>query len=163
MKTKPTRRWNYNRLAILSAFAVALGYLQAVASLYMHRILGIGPLAANFDPNALQQAPDWLISSQQASQVALIILLTAFALLVAPRLSHKLGVFVFVGGLARLIHYGSLKVAAGWPTCWTTQACLLWIPHPWYGQVWIALVVSAAGVVLGLVLLRGFECYPRSL
>ena len=162
MKTKPTRSWDYNRLALLSAFAVALGYLQASARLYVHRILGIGPLAANFEPNALQQAPDWLISSQQTSQVALIILLTVSALLVAPRLSHRLGVFVFAGGLARLVYYGSLKVAAGWPTSWMTQDCLLWIPRPWYGQIWIALVVSAGAVALGLVLLRGFGRYASS-
>ena len=162
MKSKLTRSWDYNRLALLSAFAMALGYLQALPSLYMHRILGIGPLAANFDPNALQQAPDWLISSQQTSQVALILLLTVFALLVARRLSHKLGVFVFVGGLARLIYYGSLKVAADWPTSWMTQDCLLWIPRPCYGQIWIALVVSAGAVALGLVLLRGFGRYPHS-
>ena len=162
MKIKPTRSWDYNRLALLSAFAVALGYLQASARLYVHRILGIGPLAANFDPSKLQQAPDWLISSQQASEVALIILLTVFALLVAPRLSHKLGVFVFVGGLARLIYYGSLKVAAGWPASWTTQDCLLWIPRPWYGQIWIPLVVSVGAVALGLLLLRGFGRYSSS-
>ena len=162
MKTKPTRSWDYNRLALLSAFAVALGYLQALARLYVHRILAIGPLAAHFDPNALQQAPDWLISSQQTGQVALIILLTVLALLVARRLSHRLGVFVFVGGLARLIYYGSLKVAAGWPASWTTQDCLLWIPRPWYGQIWIALVVSAGAVALGLLLLRGFGRYPSS-
>ena len=162
MKSKLTRSWDYNRLALLSAFAVTLGYLEASARLYVHRILGIGPLAANFDPNALQQAPDWLIASQQTSQVALGILLTVFALLVARRLSHRLGVFVFAGGLARLVYYGSLKVAAGWPTSWTTQDCLLWIPRPWYGQIWIALVVSAGAVALGLVLLRGFGRSPRS-
>ncbi|MCK4324085.1 MAG: hypothetical protein KAW89_06105 [Armatimonadetes bacterium] len=162
MKTKLTRSWDYNRLALLSAFAIALGYLQASARLYVHRILGIGPLAANFDPNVLQQAPDWLISSQQTSEVALIILLTVFALLVARRLSHKLGVFVFAGGLARLIYYGSLKIAVGWPASWMTQDCLLWIPRPWYGQIWIALVVSAGAVALGLVLLRGFGRYPSS-
>ena len=162
MKTKPTRSWDYNRLALLSAFAVALGYLQASAKLYVHRIMGISPLAANFDPNALQQAPDWLISSQQTSEVALIILLTVFALLVARRLSHKLGVFMFASGLARLIYYGSLKVAAGWPVSWTTQDCLLWLPRPWYGQIWLALVVSAGAIALGLVLLRGFSRYPHS-
>ncbi len=162
MKTKPIPSWDYNRLALLSAFAVALGYLQALASLYIHRILAIGPLAANFDPDALQKAPDWLISSQQTGQMALIILLTVFALLVARRLSHKLGVFMFVGGLARLIRYGSLKIAAGWPASWMTQDCLLWIPRPWYGQIWIALLISAGAVGLGLLLLRGFGRYPRS-
>ncbi len=162
MKTKPTRSWDYNRLALLSAFAMALGYLQASARLYVHRILGIGPLAAHFDPNALQQAPDWLISSQQTSQVALIILLTVFALLVARGLSHTLGAFMFAGGLARLIYYSSLKIAAGWPGSWMTQDCLLWIPRPWYGQIWIALVVSAGAVALGLLLLRGFRRYPSS-
>jgi len=162
MKTKSTRSWDYNRLTLLSAFAVALGYLQALAILYVHHILGIGPLTANFDPNALQQAPDWLISSQQTSQVALIILLTVFALLVARRLSHKLGVFVFVGGLTMLVRYASLKAATAWPVSWTTQYCLLWIPRPWYGQIWIALVVSAGAVALGLLLLRGFGRYPSS-
>jgi len=40
MKTKPILSWGYNRLSLLNAFAVALGYLQALASLYIHRILG---------------------------------------------------------------------------------------------------------------------------
>jgi len=137
MKTKPILSWGYNRLSLLSAFAVALGYLQALASLYIHRILGISPLAANFAPNALHQAPDWLI--------------------------HRLGVFMFVGGLSTLIRYGSLKVAAGWPASWTTQDCLLWIPRPWYGQIWIALVIGAGAVAFGLLLLRGFGRYPTSL
>jgi len=162
MKTKPKRSWDYNRLALLSAFAVALGYLQALARLYVHRILGIGPLAANFNPNALRQAPDWLISSQQTDQIALILLLTVFALLVARRLTHKLGVFMFVGGLTVLVRYASLKVATGWPAFWTAQDCLLWIPRPWYGQIWIALLVSAGAVALGLVLLSGFGRSPRS-
>jgi len=90
-------------------------------------------------------------------------LLTVFALLVAQRLIHRLGVFMFVGGLSTLIRYGSLKVAAGWPASWTTQDCLLWLPHPWYGQIWIALLISAGAVALGLVLLRGFGRYPTSL
>ncbi len=163
MKTKPILSWGYNRLSLLSAFAVALGYLQALASLYIHRILGISPLAANFAPNALHQAPDWLITSQQSSQVVLLILLTVFALLVAQRLIHRLGVFMFVGGLSTLIRYGSLKVAAGWPASWTTQDCLLWIPRPWYGQIWIALVIGAGAVAFGLLLLRGVGRYPTSL
>ena len=162
MKTKPTRSWGYNRLALMSAFAVALGYLQALASLYIHHILGIDPPAANFDPNALHQAPDWLITSQQSGQVVLFILLTVFALLVAQRLSHRLGTFLFVGGLSTLIRYGSLKVAAGWPASWMTQDCLLWLPRPWYEQIWIALVISAGAVALGLLLLRGFGRYPSS-
>ncbi len=160
MKTRPTRSWDYNRLALLSAFAVALGYLRALASLYVHHILSIGPLAADFDPSRLQQAPDWLITSQQTGQVALLILLTVFALLVAQRLLHKLGIFLFISGLSTLIRYGSLKVAAGWPASWMTQDCLLWIPHPWYGQIWIALVISAGAAALGLLLLRGFGRHP---
>jgi len=162
MKTKPTRSWDYNRLALLSTFAIVLGYLWATASLYVHHILGVGPLTADFDPSKLQQAPDWLITSQQTGQVALLILLTAFALLIAQRLLHKLGILLFVGGLTTLVRYASLKAATAWPMSWTTQDCLLWIPRPWYGQIWIAIVVSTGVTALGLLLLRGFGRYPSS-
>ncbi len=156
MRTKPAPSRDYNLLALVSAFAIALGYLQALGSLYVHHILGIGPPAADFNPSKLQQAPDWLITSQQTEQVALLILLTAFALLTAQRLVHKLGVFVFVSGLTTLARYASLKAATAWPDSWMTQDCLLWIPSPWYGQIWVAVVVSTAAVALGLLLLHGF-------
>jgi len=162
MKTKLTRSWDYNRLALLSAFAVALGYLQALTRLYIHHILGIGSLVADFGPNGLHQAPDWLISSQQTGQIALLVLLTAFVLLVARRLSYKLGIFLFAGGLAHLTYYATLKLATDWPVSWITQDCLLWIPRPWYGQIWIAVLVSVGAVALGLLLLRGFRRSPTN-
>lgn len=148
------RTWSRNRLALLTAFAVALGYLWALSTIYLHRILDLSPLEPDLGPGLMPEGPDWLISTQQTAQAALIILLIVLAMLAGRRTTEKLGIFLLTAGLSTLIRYGSLLALTNWSLTWITTDCLLWLPRPRYGPIWIAAVTAAVMVVLGVILTR---------
>lgn len=154
MKTKPTRSWDFNLLALLSAVAIALGYLDAVAVVYVRRIAGISPLNSLVAPQTLDQLPDWLLALEQTRGAAMLLLLIAAAMLIGHKPAQKLAVLLFVGGVAKLCFYASAKALAGWPASLVVADWPLRIVACWQAPVWMILVAAVVMVALALLLLR---------
>jgi len=159
MAVRRQRRLDYNLLLTLTAFGIAMGYLEAVVVVYIRRILDIVPTPEHLDPQAIAQVPDWLISTEQTREAATIIMLVALALLADRTRLQKLAVFLFTFGLWDIFYYVSLKGLIDWPAQWTTMDCLFLIPEPWYAPVWVPVVISVGLIVAALGL---FAVAPAS-
>lgn len=159
MPSKRQRRLDYNFLVTLTALGIALGYLEAVAVVYIRQILGIVPTPEELGPEVIAQIPDWLISTEQTREAATIIILVTLALLVGRTRVQKLATFLFAFGVWDIFYYISLKALIDWPASLATMDCLFLIPAPWYAPVWVPAVVSAGMITFALLL---FAAAPHS-
>ena len=155
MRRKQPLKGDLNLPALLSAFAIAMGYLEAVVVVYIRKILDIVPPPLDLTSQTLAQLPDWLITTEQSREAATIIMLVALAALVGRSWRQKLGPFLFTFGVWDIFYYVSLKALINWPATLTTQDCLFLIPQPWYAPVWVPVVISLGMIALGLLLLGG--------
>ncbi len=153
---------NYNLLATLTAFGIAMGYLEAVVVVYIRKILGIVPAPEQLNAEAIAQVPDWLISTEQTREAATIIMLVALALLAGRTRVQKLAVFLFAFGVWDIFYYVGLKALINWPASLTTMDCLFLIPQPWYAPVWLPIVISLGMIAVALLLFRATRGAPYS-
>lgn len=141
----------------LTAFAVAMGYMEAVIVVYIRHLGGMVPLP----PEAvdyrkfLTQLPPFLIPTEQTREAATIIMLVTLALLVGRRLRERVCVFLLAFGVWDIFYYVGLKALLDWPPRLTTTDVLFLIPRPWLAPVWLPLAASAAMIALALAF------YPR--
>ena len=154
MASKRRGELDYNFLVTLTAFGIAMGYLEAVVVVYIRHILDIVPTPEHLDPQTIAQVPDWIISSEQTREAATIIMLVALALLAGRTRIQKLAVFLFTFGVWDIFYYIGLKALISWPARWTTMDCLFLIPQPWYAPVWVPVAISAGMIAMALLLFR---------
>jgi len=154
MFRKRIMTWDPNLVALLSAFAIAMGYLEAVVVVYIRKILDIVPTPEDLTTQTLEQFPNWLMSTEQSREAATIIMLVALACLVGRTAMRKLGTFLFAFGVWDIVYYVSLKALIDWPASLATRDCLFLIPQPWYAPVWVPVLISLGMIALGLLLLR---------
>lgn len=151
------RHLPWNRIITLAAFAVAMGYMEAVIVVYIRHLGGMVPLP----PEAvdyrkfLSQLPPFLLPTEQTREAATLIMLLTLALLVGRRLRERVCVFLLAFGIWDIFYYLGLKALLNWPPRLTTTDVLFLIPRPWFAPVWLPLAASALMIVLAL----GF--YPR--
>jgi hypothetical protein len=154
----PAKTKNLNitdRLALIAAFGVAMGYLEAVVVVYIRRILDIVPPPENLDASVMARMPEWLIAIEQTREAATIVMLFTFAWLVGRDLAGRVATFLVAFGVWDLAYYAGLKVLIDWPQSLMTLDCLFLIPEPWIWPVWRPMAISAGLVVAGrLWLLR---------
>lgn len=142
-------RFLVRRLLLLAALGVGVGHIEAVAVVYVRRLLGWVPLPAEVGPESLAGAPGWLIHAEQTREVATLIVLLAVAWVVGRNVLERLGTFLFALGVWKIAHYVSLRVMIDWPESLRTVDRLLLIPHPWYAPVWLPIVCSLAVIAAG--------------
>lgn len=141
-----------SRLVALTAFAIAMGHLEAVVVVYIRHILGIVPTPEHLDRAVYEHVPQWIIATEQGREAATIIMLVTLAYLVGRKPLEKLAVFLFAFGVWDIFYYVSLKVLLGWPASLQTMDLLFLIPVPWFGPVWLPVTISAGMIVTALTL-----------
>jgi hypothetical protein len=149
--TRAGRRLGW-RLAALTAFAVAMGHLEAVVVVYIRHILGIVPTPEHLDRAVFAQVPAWLIAIERGREAATIVMLVTLALLVGRRPLEKLAVFLFAFGLWDIFYYVGLKVLIDWPASLQTMDVLFLIPVPWFAPVWLPVSIASVMVIVALFL-----------
>ena len=162
MVRKLRARLDYNFLVTLTAFGIAMGYLEAVVVVYIRHILDVVPTPEHLDPEAIAQVPDWLISTEQTREAATIVMLVALALLTGRTRVQKLAVFLFAFGVWDIFYYIGLKALINWPASLATIDCLFLIPQPWYAPVWVPVVISVGMIAVALLLFRAARSAPHS-
>jgi hypothetical protein len=141
-------------VTLLTAFGIAMGYLEAVVVVYIRKILGIVPTPEQLDPEAIGQLPAWLISVEQTREAATIVMLLSLAIIAGRNNWQRLGTFVFAFGVWDIFYYVGLKALIDWPESLTTTDCLFLIPQPWFSPVWVPVAASCALIILGVVFMR---------
>jgi len=148
------------RLGWLTAFAVAMGWLEGVVVVYIRAILGLAhsetiPPAAEVMRRFAERP--WLLPTEQTREAATLVMLVAVAWLAAPTRPARFGAFLIAFGLWDLAYYVALYAMLRWPPTLATMDLLFLLPpHPWWYQpVWVPVAISCLMVGAGLVLFGG--------
>jgi hypothetical protein len=147
------------RLAALFAYAVAMGWLEAVVVVYIRNMLGIGRTETIPPPREVLSrihAVPWLMFTEQTREIATLIMLLAVAWLGAQGWRSRFGAFLICFGVWDISYYAGLYALLGWPPSFATLDLLFLIPpHPWWYQpVWLPIAISCAMIVTGSYLQR---------
>ena len=144
-----TRRGLAGHLLALAAFGAALGLLEAVVIIYLKHVVGI-PTPANLDRAVLAGIPEWIVSSEQAREVAMLVMLVTLAYLAGRRPRERVAAFLFTLGLVDLSFYASIKLLLDWPATLQTTDLVVLIPAPWFAPVWAPMTIAAVMILAGL-------------
>jgi hypothetical protein len=133
------------RAVWLSAFAIAMGLLEAVVVVYLRELLYPQGFAFPLVP-----IPARIAVAEIVREAMTIVMLVAVAALAGRDAIDRFFVFAFLFGVWDLAYYGGLYGALGWPPSLLTWDVLFLIPVPWTGPVLYPAVVSTA-LTLGFV------------
>ncbi len=154
------------RFATFGIFAAALGYAEAVVVVYIRALMGIGPGQGESHPAELLRrsaSMPWLVPTEQTREAATLVILGCVAWLGSAGWQGRLGAFLYVFGIWDLTYYLGLYMHLQWPTSLTTMDLLFLIPPGpwWYQPVWLPMVIAAAFIVVGsLMLAREHRARP---
>ncbi len=146
------------RLLWLVIWGVSFGYIESAVVVYLREI---------YYPNGfsfpLVPIDKKILAIETAREAATLILLWSTAALSYRRLQSRVAAFFIMFGIWDIFYYIFLKMLLDWPQSLSTWDILFLIPLPWVGPVWAPVAVSAALIILSVIVLylneRGF--YPR--
>jgi hypothetical protein len=145
------------RLMALSAFAIAMGWLEGVVVVYIRSLLGMERGQPMPEPAAVMErlrSVPWLIGTEQTREVATLVMLAAVAWVAAGAWRERLGALLVCFGVWDITYYVALFAMLRWPPGLGTMDLLFLIPpHPiWYQPVWVPVAISAVMIAAGATL-----------
>lgn len=150
-----------NKLITITAFAIAMGFVESAVVVYMREILYPGGFEFPLSP-----IPVNLAITELLREVATVIMLVTIGIIVAKRFSTGLAWFIYSFAIWDIFYYIFLKLLLGWPGSVMTWDVLFLIPTTWTGPVLSPVLVSLTMILLAIVILvqaeRGKEtCIHR--
>lgn len=147
------------RIFWLSAYAVAMGLLEAVVVVYLREILYPSGFAFPLVP-----IPARLAVAEVFREAATLVMLLAVAWLAGRDAVDRFFVFSLLFGIWDLVYYVGLYITLGWPESLLTWDILFLIPVPWVAPVIYPVVISLLLLLAYLahekLLARGRELRP---
>ena len=142
-----------SRVAAVALYAMAMGYVEAAAVLYIRTLYGgVDPLGPRHWP--VTPLPD-LGGVEIGREAATLVMLAAVGWLAGRRTAERVGAFLIAFGLWDVLYYVCLWLFTRWPATPLAPDVLFLIPLPWWGPVLapalIALVMAVGG---GLMMAR---------
>jgi hypothetical protein len=139
-----------SRIAAVTLFAVAMGYLEAAVVVYLR--LHYYPDGFVFP---LVVMPQSIVIVEVAREVATVIMLGVIGWMSGKDFLARFSYFSIAFGVWDIFYYIFLKAILGWPASLLTDDVLFLIPLPWVGPVLAPVLVSACLIVAGIgVLIR---------
>jgi hypothetical protein len=135
-------------IIIITAFAIALGFLEAAVLVYMREILYPGGF--NFP---LSPIPISLAITEIFREVATLVMLVSIGFLAARKFSTGFAWFIYSFAIWDIFYYVFLKAIQGWPESLLTWDVLFLIPTTWTGPVLTPVLVSLTMILLAMVIL----------
>lgn len=148
MARSPLRTWKHH-LPWATAFAVAMGFLEASVVVY---------LRALFYPDGfrfpLVPMPGQLVVTELVREAATLLMLLAPGALITRVRSERFAWFCWCFAVWDLGYYLFLELALGWPESWMTWDVLFLLPVEWCGPVLAPCIISLGLLVLAVLLLE---------
>lgn len=141
-----------NKIFIVTAFAIAMGFLEAAVVVYMREILY--PAGFEFP---LAPIPVSLALTELFRELATLIMLVSIGILAARKFSTGFAWFIYSFAIWDIFYYVFLKAILGWPGSLMTWDVLFLIPTTWTGPVLTPVLVSMSMILLALVILLKAE------
>jgi hypothetical protein len=142
----------YKTLLWLTAFSIAMGYLEASVVVYLRQLLypqgftfPLVPMAAN-----LAAVEFW-------REAATVIMLVGIAVVAAKNNWVRFAWFLYCFAVWDIFYYVFLKIALDWPASLFTWDILFLIPVPWLGPVLAPCLVALTMILLALILVLYYE------
>jgi hypothetical protein len=135
------------RIAWLSLFAAAFGFVEAAVVVYLRAIYY--PEGFSFPLHIIDPA-DPLAVTEIVREACTLLMLLGAGCLAARGAWGRFGAFALAFGVWDLVFYAGLWAVLGWPESLATWDVLFLIPGVWTGPVW-----SAAGIAVLLVVCGG--------
>jgi len=134
----------------LTAFAVAMGVLEAVVVVYLRELYYPGGFRF-----PIVRMPERVALAEVVREAATIVMLLAVAALARRHRGDGFFVFGYLFGVWDLVYYAGLRGFLGWPESLSTWDILFLIPVPWLSPVLYPVVVS-------LLLVAGFAAHEAA-
>jgi hypothetical protein len=122
------------RFAWVSAYAVAMAFLEAVVVVYIRGLLRITNDHVALGP---------YVTMEMWREAATIVMLAAVGWLAGHRRADRLAYGLFAFGLWDIWYYVWLKVLTGWPETLLSWDVLFLIPLRWWGPVLSPMLIAA--------------------
>ncbi|MGB3868287.1 MAG: hypothetical protein WA937_02365 [Flavobacteriales bacterium] len=136
----------------ITAFAVAMGFLEATVVVYLRAIY----YPTGFTFPLVSMAPQLVVAELLREAATLVMLLAPAALLSRNRL-ERFAWFCWAFAVWDLFYYVFLKVLLGWPESLLTWDVLFLLPTVWVGPVLAPCLISMGLLILAVLILRGRE------
>ena len=136
------------KLITITAFAIAMGFLESAVVVYMREILY--PEGFGFP---LSPIPVSLAVTELLREVATMVMLVTIGILAAKRFSTGFAWFIYSFAIWDIFYYVFLKLLLGWPETLMTWDVLFLIPTTWTGPVLSPVLVSLTMILLAMVIL----------
>lgn len=138
------------KLLTITAFAIAMGFLEAAVVVYMREILY--PEGFSFP---LSPIPVSLALTELFREVATLVMLVSIGILAARKFSTGFAWFIYSFAIWDIFYYVFLKLILDWPESLLTWDVLFLIPTTWTGPVLTPVLVALTMIVFaGLILNR---------
>ncbi len=142
---------NSKRLGLLTIFAIAMGWLEAVTVIYIRRILSAEKVI-DLTRVVIKSANLTVIRLEQSREATTIIMLITLAFLSGKKFRQRLGIFLWAFAIWDIFYYITLKLLINWPPSLSTTDCLFLIPVPWIAPVYVPITLSIIMLISSVLL-----------
>jgi hypothetical protein len=147
----------------VAIFAVAFAWVESAVVVYLRKIYYDGvfsfPLVVVWEEG--KHVIDPLIKIEFVREIATLIMLLAVGWVAGKNKFQRFCFFMIAFGIWDIFYYIWLYVMVGWPESLMTWDLLFYVPLPWVGPVITPVLIAAAMVVAGLLIIyyqeRGYE------
>lgn len=136
------------KVIILTAFSVAMGFLEAVVVVYLRQLYY--PEGFSFPLKAM--LPE-VFSLESLREISTVIMLVCVGVITGRNFMERLAWSIYCFGIWDIFYYVWLKVLLDWPPSLMTWDILFLIPIVWSGPVLAPMICSLTMVTLAAVIL----------
>ena len=146
-------REGWKKLAIVSAFAVAMAFLEAVFVVYLRKLY----YPAGFGFPAVFPLDPFVYGLELFRELATVVMLACVGLLAGKKAYDKFAYFIYGFAVWDIFYYIFLKITIDWPLSLLTWDTLFLIPVQWVGPVLAPVIVSASMIALAILIINFSE------
>lgn len=140
---------NKRLLLILTAFSIAMAYLETAVVAYLRWLYY--PEGFAFP---IKLIPNNAALVELGREAATMVMLLTIAMAAGKVFWRRLAYFMFVFGVWDIFYYLWLKVLLNWPESLLTWDLLFLIPLPWSSPVLAPILISIAMIISAIIILR---------
>ena len=135
-------------LILVTAFAIAMGFLESAVVVYLREILYPGGFEFPLSHIRVDLAVTELFR-----ELATLVMLVSIGILAGRRFSTGFAWFLYSFAIWDIFYYVFLWILIGWPQSLMTWDVLFLIPTTWTGPVLSPVLVSLTMILLAMVIL----------
>ena len=148
----------HTRMLWLTAFSIAMGFMEAAIVIYLRKIYY--PHGFQFPLTPVD--PD-IGLIEFLREAATIIMLVGIGIIAGKNTSQRFAIFLYCFAIWDIFYYVFLKLILGWPESLFTWDILFIIPVPWVGPVIAPCIVSLTMILLTVSVIyiqeRGYDIH----